>query len=72
MPIPVILESCHSGKKAWHWLGTFPLLPLEFEEFSKALTDTEAEMNLIKCAPEITGWDADHIVDWIETLSRGI
>jgi len=43
---------------------------LEFEEFSKALTDTEAEMNLIKRAPEIIGWDADHIVDWIETLSK--
>lgn len=43
---------------------------LEFEEFSKALKDEDAGKKLVNRAPEIIGWDADHIVDWIETLSN--
>ncbi|MGD2088744.1 MAG: hypothetical protein PVH61_21375 [Candidatus Aminicenantes bacterium] len=43
---------------------------LEFEEFSKAINDTDAERELIDRAPEIIGWDADHIVNWIETISN--
>ena len=46
------------------------LPPLEFEKFSKAMEDKEAAGELLKKAPEIIGWDADHLVEWVENLSK--
>lgn len=46
------------------------LPPLEFEEFSQAVNDEEAVKRLIQRAPEIIGWNADQIVEWIEELSK--
>jgi len=48
------------------------LPPLEFEEFSQALEDVEAEAELVRKAPDIIGWNADQIVEWVEELSRKI
>lgn len=49
-------------------LGALP--PLKFEEVSQALEDTEAADKLIRRAPEIIGWNADRIVEWVEELSK--
>jgi hypothetical protein len=47
------------------------LPPLEFQEFSKVLEgDTDYTENLIKRAPEMIGWNADRIVEWIEGLAK--
>ena len=46
------------------------LPPLEFGEFSKAIEDTGAAEALVQRAPEIIGWDADRIIEWIETLAK--
>lgn len=46
------------------------LPPLEFEEFSKAIDDTDAAERLVQRAPEIIGWNADQIVEWVEDLSK--
>ena len=48
------------------------LPPLEFEEFTKAISDEQAGETLIQRAPEIIGWNADQIVEWIEQLSKKI
>ena len=46
------------------------LPPLEFEEFSQALDSTDVSSKLVKRAPEIIGWNADQIVEWIEELAK--
>lgn len=46
------------------------LPPLEFEAFNQAIGDSAAMDRFVQKAPEIIGWDADHIVEWIEALSK--
>jgi hypothetical protein len=46
------------------------LPPLEFEEFGQAIQDAEAAQQLVKQAPDIIGWNADRIIEWIEELAR--
>ena len=46
------------------------LPPLEFQEFSQAIEDKDAAARLVQRAPELIGWDADQIVEWIEELSK--
>jgi hypothetical protein len=48
------------------------LPPLEFEEFNQVLQniDKNAASKLIERGPEIIGWNADQIVQWIEELSK--
>lgn len=46
------------------------LPPLEFSEFNQALEQNNATEELIRQAPEVIGWNADQIVDWLEELSR--
>ena len=48
------------------------LPPLEFEEFSKAVEDASAVERFVQKAPEIIGWSADQIVEWIEELTKKI
>lgn len=48
------------------------LPPLEFEEFSQAIGDTDAATKLVQRAPEMIGWNADQIVEWLEQLSGKI
>ena len=43
---------------------------LEFEEYSKADADKDADRDLVARAPEMIGWDADHIIEWVEELSK--
>ncbi len=43
---------------------------LEFEEFNQAVSDTNAAERLIGRAPEIIGWNADQIVEWVEELAK--
>lgn len=45
------------------------LPPLEFEEFSQALDTQDAANKLINRGPEIIGWNADQIVQWVEELA---
>lgn len=45
------------------------LPPIEFEEFTQAIEDKGAADQLIEKGPEIIGWNADKIVEWIEALS---
>jgi len=46
------------------------LPPLQFEEYTKAIDDENAGDTLIERAPQIIGWDADQIVEWIQELSK--
>ncbi|MEW6403925.1 MAG: hypothetical protein AB1649_19190 [Chloroflexota bacterium] len=48
------------------------LPPLEFEEFNQVLQniDKNAASRLIERGPEMIGWNADQIVQWIEELSK--
>lgn len=46
------------------------LPPLEFNSFSRAVEDTGAAEALFQRGPEIIGWDADRIIEWIETLAK--
>jgi hypothetical protein len=48
------------------------LPPLEFEAFSQAVGDAGAVDRFVQKAPEIIGWNADQIVEWIEALSKKI
>jgi hypothetical protein len=48
------------------------LPPLEFQEFSQAVGDTEAAARLVQNAPEMIGWNADQIVQWVEELAKKI
>ena len=48
-------------------IGNLP--PLEFEEFSRAIDDTEAVDRLVQRAPEMIGWNADQIVEWVEEIT---
>ena len=48
------------------------LPPLDFEDASDAIGDKDAAQNLVQRAPEIIGWDADKIVEWVEELSKKI
>jgi hypothetical protein len=49
------------------------LPPLEFEEFNRAVSDMDsAAETLIRRAPEIIGWNADQIVEWIEALAKKV
>ncbi len=44
--------------------------PLEFEEFDQTLGDVSAIERLIRRAPEMIGWDADQVVEWVEELIK--
>lgn len=47
------------------------LPPLEFEEFSRVLDGgMDFSDQLIKQAPEMIGWNADKIVEWVEELAK--
>jgi len=46
------------------------LPPLEFEAYTQAVGDTSAVERFVQKAPEIIGWNADQIVEWIEDLSK--
>jgi hypothetical protein len=46
------------------------LPPLEFEEFSQALDNTDVFQKLVRRAPEIIGWNADQVVAWVEELAK--
>ncbi len=46
------------------------LPPLEFEQFAEATGDTEAVHRLVDNAPELAGWDADRIVEWVQKLAE--
>jgi hypothetical protein len=46
------------------------LPPLEFEEFTQVLKDTDAPTKLVERAPEIVGWNADQIVEWVEEIAK--
>ena len=47
------------------------LPPLEFEEFSRVLDgDSDISDQLINRAPEMIGWNADKIVEWVEELAK--
>ena len=46
------------------------LPPLEFEEFGQAIEDKDAATRLVHRAPELIGWNADQIIEWIEELAR--
>jgi hypothetical protein len=48
------------------------LPPLEFDEFTQAIGDTDAAAKLVQRAPEMIGWNADQIVEWLEQLSGRI
>lgn len=48
------------------------LPPLEFAEFDQAVGDSDAVERLIRRAPEIIGWDADQVVEWMEELAGKI
>jgi hypothetical protein len=51
-------------------LGALP--PLQLEEYTKAIDDANAAKSLVDRAPQLIGWDADKIVEWIEELSKKI
>jgi hypothetical protein len=46
------------------------LPPLDFEEFTQAIGDTDAADELVRRAPDLIGWNADQIVEWVEELSK--
>ena len=45
------------------------LPPLDFAEFDQAVGDADAVERLLRRAPEIIGWDADQVVEWMEELA---
>jgi hypothetical protein len=49
-------------------LGALP--PLQLEENTKVIDDANAAKSLVDRAPQLIGWDADKIVEWIEELSK--
>jgi hypothetical protein len=49
-------------------ISTLP--PLEFEEFNQAISDTDASEKLVRRAPELIGWNADQIVEWVQELAK--
>jgi hypothetical protein len=51
-------------------LGALP--PLQLEEYTKVIDDANAAKSLVDRAPQLIGWDADKIVEWIEELSKKI
>ena len=51
-------------------LGSLP--QLEFGEFSKVLENKDSIEQLLERAPQIIGWDADHIVAWVEEISKKV
>ncbi len=46
------------------------LPPLEFEEFNQAIEDENAAAKLVDNAPELIGWNADQLVEWVEALAK--
>jgi len=46
------------------------LPPLEFKEFEQAINDTGAAEKLVQRAPEMIGWNADKIVEWVEQITQ--
>ena len=45
------------------------LPPLEFQEFSEAIENQNAAEQLVSRGPELIGWNADQIVQWVEELA---
>jgi hypothetical protein len=46
------------------------LPPLEFREFSQLLEgSSDYSVELLQRAPEMIGWNADQIIEWVEELS---
>ena len=43
---------------------------IDFEEFNIAVSDRSAADRLVEKGPEIIGWNADKIIEWIESLSQ--
>jgi hypothetical protein len=48
------------------------LPPLEFEDFNKAIGDTDAARKLLEQAPELIGWNTDQVLEWIEDLAKKV
>lgn len=46
------------------------LPPLEFQEYTAAVEDGNAAARLVQQAPDLIGWNADQIVEWIEELAK--
>jgi hypothetical protein len=46
------------------------LPPLEFDAFNQAISDDNALERFVQKAPELIGWNADQIVEWVEELSK--
>jgi len=47
------------------------LPPLEFQEFSRMLEGSpDYSDQLLRRAPEMIGWNADQIIEWVEDLSQ--
>jgi hypothetical protein len=63
-PLAELKSAIESGLKS--------LPPLEFADFKEAIGDADAANRLIHRAPEIIGWDADKIVEWLDQLSGKI
>ena len=78
---PVVLEniSLKSAPDAWparirldHRIGSQQARWEEDwgEEFTAAVEDTNAATRLLQQAPDLIGWNADQIVEWIEELAK--
>ena len=50
--------------------GLTALPPLKFDEVTQAVGDANAAATLVERAPEIIGWNADQLVEWVEELAR--
>lgn len=48
------------------------LPPLNFRDFEQAISDTGAAERLVQRAPEMIGWNADQIVEWVEQIARKV
>lgn len=46
------------------------LPPLEFKAFNDAINDTGAAERLVQRAPEMIGWNADKIIEWVEQITQ--
>lgn len=48
------------------------LPPLEFEAFDRAVADASAVERFVEKAPDIIGWNADQVVEWVEELAKKV
>jgi hypothetical protein len=48
------------------------LPPLEFKKFEEAISDTGAAEKFVHRAPEVVGWNADKVVEWVEQIAQKV